>query len=221
MNENQHGAEAPYARYLSRLIRPFPNFDFFFIKPVREKAVEWLQLKQGGRVLDIGCGPGGSFPYLVQAVGASGEVVGVDVSPQSCINARKRIERNGWPNVSVFEGGAQEVPLNGTFDGVLMFAAPDVFASETALENIFLHLRENARVVFFGAKMSDGRLGQLLNPVLRKAVAKLSPATPIPDEAPWKLVASRVKSLHVEEYFFGLMFLASGSVVAKNSVKTR
>lgn len=215
MKENQHGAEAPYARYLSRLIRPFPNFDFFFIKPVRQKAVEWLQLKQGGRVLDMGCGPGGSFLYLVQAVGGSGEVVGVDISPQSCMNARRRIEKNAWRNVDVFEGDAQTVQLTGSFDGVLMFAAPDVFASEAALANIFSYLRENARVVLFGAKFSGGLLGQVLNPILRNLVSKLSPNTPIPDEAPWKLLATRVEGLHVEEYFFGSMFLASGSAVAR------
>src|SRR5262245_40646663 len=73
---------SPYARYLVHLIRPFPNFDASFIKPLRQKAVQLLQLKPGDRVLDTGCGPGGSFPYLVDAVGPSGEVVGVEISPE-------------------------------------------------------------------------------------------------------------------------------------------
>jgi len=30
----------PYARYLVHLIRPFPDFDFSFIKPLRRKAVQ-------------------------------------------------------------------------------------------------------------------------------------------------------------------------------------
>jgi ubiquinone/menaquinone biosynthesis C-methylase UbiE len=84
----------PYARYLVRLIRPFPNFDVFFMKPFRRKAVQLLQLNPGDRVLDGGCGPGGSFPYLVEAVGPSGEVVGVEISPEIAINARWRIEKN-------------------------------------------------------------------------------------------------------------------------------
>jgi ubiquinone/menaquinone biosynthesis C-methylase UbiE len=212
MKTSARNAEAPYARYLSRLIRPFPDFDFFFIKPVRERAIELLQLKAGERVLDMGCGTGGSFPYLIKVVGATGEVVGVDISGQSCINAKRRIARNGWRNVQVFEAPAQQIELTGKYDGVLMFAAPDVFASEVALENILPHLRENARVVFFGAKFSNGHLGRLLNPVLRMLVAKLSPRTPIPDEAPWKLLQRRIDGFHVEEYFFGLMFLASGSM---------
>jgi hypothetical protein len=40
-------------------------------------------------------------------------------------------------------------------------------------------------------------------------------ATPRPDYEPWRILAKRVEKLDVEEYFFGLMFLCSGSVVTK------
>src|SRR5712692_4203623 len=121
MKEKRKDLTPPYFRYLVHLIRPFPDFDPSFIKPVRQKAVELLDLKEGDRVLDVGCGPGGSFPYLVRAVGQSGQVVGVEISPEISINARRRIERNGWRNVQVIEATAQDVHLIGTFNGVLMF----------------------------------------------------------------------------------------------------
>jgi hypothetical protein len=37
--------------------------------------------------------------------------------------------------------------------------------------------------------------------------------TPRPDYEPWRILSKRVEKLNVEEYFFGLMFLTSGSVV--------
>src|SRR5437870_3019141 len=160
MKEKRKDLTPPYGR-LARLLRPFPDFDPSFIKPVRQKAVELLDLKEGDRVLDVGCGPGGSFPYLVRAVGQSGQVVGVEISPEISINARRRIDKNGWRNVRVIEATAQDVHLTGTFNGVLMFAAADVYASEEALENIFPYLRENARVVAFGAKLSRHRVGRI------------------------------------------------------------
>jgi SAM-dependent methyltransferase len=212
MSEDERHAEPPYARYLGRLVRYSPNFDFFFIKPVRRKAVHWLQLGPGDRVLDLGCGGGGSLPHLVHADGPKGVVLGVDVSPQSCRNARQRIKRNRWENVEIVEGAAQRVQLSGTYDGVLMFAAPDVFASEAALANVLPHLRDGARIVFFGAKLSDSRLGAILNPLLQGMVARLSPATPVPDERPWTLIAEHVDELRVEQYFGGSMFLASGTL---------
>jgi SAM-dependent methyltransferase len=204
----------PYG-YLARLLRPFPDFDPSFIKPVRQKAVELLDLEVGDRVLDVGCGPGGSFPYLVHAVGQSGQVVGVEISPEISINARRRIAKNGWRNVQVIEAAARDVHLTGLFDGLLMFAAADVYASEEALENIFPHLRENARVAAFGAKLSSKGLGSILNPFLRMLFNLSFSTTPRPDYEPWKILAKRVKKLDVEEYFFGLMFLTSGSVVTK------
>jgi ubiquinone/menaquinone biosynthesis C-methylase UbiE len=213
MKDKKKDLTPPYGR-LAHLLRPFPDFDPSFIKPVRQKAVELLDLKEGDRVLDVGCGSGGSFPYLVRAVGQSGQVVGVEISPEISINARRRIEKKGWRNVEVIEAAAQEVHLTGAFNGALMFAAADVYASEEALENIFPYLRENARVVAFGAKLSSSRLGKMLNPFLRMLFNLSFSTTPRPDYEPWRILAKRIEKLNVEEYFFGLMFLTSGSVVA-------
>jgi ubiquinone/menaquinone biosynthesis C-methylase UbiE len=214
MRTKRKSLTPPYG-YLVRVLRPFPNFDFSFIKPVRRNAVDLLNLKPGDRVLDMGCGPGGSFPYLVQAVGPSGQVVGVEISPDICINARRRIARNQWKNVEVIEIAAQRVDLTGAFDGLLMFAAADVYASEEALENIFSHLRDSARVVAFGAKLSSNHLGEMLNPLLQMLFNLSFSTTPRPDYEPWRVLAKYVEGLHVEEYFCGLMFLASASVAAR------
>src|SRR5262245_42910177 len=210
MKEERQDLTAPYG-HLARLIRPFPDFDPPFIRPVRQKAVELLKLEEGDRVLDMGCGPGGSFPYLVHAVGPSGQVVGVEISPVMSINARKRIEKNGRRNVEVMEADARTVQLTGTFDGLLMFATDGRLLDE-ALENIFPHLRENARVVAFGAKMSSNRLGKIWNPVLKMLFKLTFSTTPRPDYKPGRMMAKRVENLDIEEYFMGLMFLASGLV---------
>jgi demethylmenaquinone methyltransferase/2-methoxy-6-polyprenyl-1,4-benzoquinol methylase len=210
MKEKSTGLTPLYGR-LAPLIRPFPDIDPPFIGPVRQRAVELLKLQEGDRVLDMGCGPGGSFPYLVHAVGPSGQVVGVEISPVISVNARRRIEKNGWRNVEVIEADARTVHLTGTFDDLLMFAT-DVMLLEEALENIFPHLRENARVVAFGAKKSSNRLGKIWNPVLKMLFKLTFSTTPRPDYEPWRMMAKRVENLDIEEYFMGLMFLASGFV---------
>jgi len=220
MKEKSKDLTAPYARYLVHLTRPFPDFDFSFIKPVRQKAVELLHLKQGDRVLDMGCGMGGSFPYLVHSVGPSGEVVGVEISPEVTINTRRRIEKNEWRNVQVIEADARTIQLTGTFDGALMFAAADVYGSQEALDNIFPHLRENARVVAFGYKYSNNRFGKILNPLLRIAHKLFSfSTTPLPEYEPWRILAKCLEKIDVEEYFFGSMFLASGTVVTRHNTR--
>src|SRR5262245_50797711 len=210
MKEKGTDLTPPYG-YLACLFRSFPDIDPPFIGPVRQRAVELLKLQEGDRVLDMGCGLGGSFPYLVHAVGPTGQVVGVEISPVISINARKRVEENGWKNVEVIEADARTIHLTGQFDGLLLFAT-DVILLEDALENIFPHLKDGARVVLFGAKTLSNRLGKIWNPVMRMLLNFTFSTTPMPDNEPWRMVAKRIEKLDIEEYFFGLMFLASGSV---------
>jgi ubiquinone/menaquinone biosynthesis C-methylase UbiE len=180
-------------------VQTLSRFRPFLIKPVRQKAVELLDLREGDRVLDMGCGSGGSFPYLVRAVGQSGHVVGVEISSEISINARRRIQKNGWRNVEVIEAAAQGVHLTGTFDGLLMSAAPDVYGSEKALDNLFRYLNDKARVAVFGAKLSSSRLGRILNPLLRLLFNLSFSTTPRPDYEPWRILAKRVEKFDVEE----------------------
>jgi len=56
---------------------------------------------------------GGSFPYLVEACGENGEVVGVEISPEVTTNTRRRISKNGWQNVKVIASSAQTLKLTG------------------------------------------------------------------------------------------------------------
>ena len=209
MNDNT--LTPPYIRYLAPTsIRPSPNFDFFFIKPLRQKAVTALRLQSGNRALDVGCGPGGSFPYLVESVGPHGEVVGVEISPEVVINAKRRVEANQWNNVQVVEGDARTVSLNGKFDGLVLFAAPDVYASPEALANLLPYLKDDARVAIFGGKLSHRRSAGVLNLLFRSLMKLSFSSTPRLNYEPWCVLENRLIQMDVREYFFGCMFLASG-----------
>lgn len=57
--------------------------------PVYRAAVAELGLRQGGRVLDAGCGTGRALPALRDAVGPSGAVMGADLTPAMLEAARQ------------------------------------------------------------------------------------------------------------------------------------
>lgn len=144
-------------------------------------------------------------------------MLGVEISPAHSELARSRIAKNQWKNVEVVQAAAADVTLNGTFAGLMMFAAPDVYASEDALANLLQYLKDDARIAAFGAKLSTEGFGKFLNPFL-KLLCKMSfSTTPRPDYEPWRILAQHVEGLEVEEYFFGLMFLASGSAVTSKN----
>ena len=128
------------------------------------------------------------------------------------INARRRVEANHWNNVQVIEGDAKIVQLDGTFDAMLLLGAPDAYASPEAVDNLLRYLKDDARVVAFGAKLSHRRLGKMLN-WLSRSLMKLSfSSTPELSYEPWCVLEKRLAEVQVHEYSFGCMFLAWGSI---------
>ena len=60
--------------------------------PILQATLERAQLRQGERVVDIGCGTGASSIALAERVGPSGQVLGVDVQRLVKASVRKASE---------------------------------------------------------------------------------------------------------------------------------
>ena len=211
MNTRQQDVPPANIPRYTWLLSRHPNFLASFTHPRREAAVRRLCLEPGNRVLDVGCGTGMSFPFLVQAVGPDGEVMGVEISPDLAAISKKRIEQEEWNNVHVAIGPAQTIDLPGTFDGLLLFAAHEVLTSPQALDHLLAHLNKGGRIVAFGAKLSKSRRGRLLNPLLRLLTQTLLPASSAPvDARPWRFLEDRTGKLHIEERMAGLLYQVWG-----------
>ena len=209
----------PYFRLLVHLIRPFPNFDFWFVKSLRRRAAELLELKPGDRVLDGGCGPGASFPYLLDAVGVSGEVVGVEISPEVALNARKRIDARKWTNVKLSRGKRGNRCAHRRVSGDDIFRSARLLCISHKRWTICSHISQTSgRVVIFGAKLSRRPIVRVLNSVLAKAFSKATFAsTPLLDFEPWAPLEQRLGTFKVQEYLFGIFFLSLGSLRRRRS----
>ena len=117
---------------------------------LRREAVARLELRRGYSVLDLGCGTGLSFPFLVDAVGPDGRVVGADLSPDQLARARERAAVAGWENVSLVEANAEELSLDGQFDGIISTYTHDIMTSPLAVERAVAHLKPRGRFVALG-----------------------------------------------------------------------
>ena len=107
-------------RRYDRLAPIYPLFEILFALPwgIRARAVRRLELWSGDLVWEVGCGTGRNFPHLVRAVGRTGHVYGVDLSPGMLERARKRCVRNKWENVTLLLRNAVEYSLPETVNGV-------------------------------------------------------------------------------------------------------
>ena len=102
--------------------------------------------KPGEKVLDIGCGNGSTSLALAEAVGASGDVMGVDVSQPMLAIARSRVRAS---NIRFIEADAAAFPFMPDRDlifsrfGVMFFVEP-----VAAFANIHKAAAKGGRMAF-------------------------------------------------------------------------
>nr|WP_239157598.1 methyltransferase domain-containing protein [Streptomyces sp. SID13726] len=151
--------------------------------PRYAEAVSRMQLRPGQRVLDVGCGSGRAMDALRDAVGASGVVLGADLTP-AMLTAAARLGRTG-----LLLADACRLPLPaGALDGVFSAGLVDHVPEPAAA------LREWARVTSPGGVLllyhpsgraeRAARHGCALDPADPLAEANLRPAL---DTAGWDL----------------------------------
>jgi cyclopropane fatty-acyl-phospholipid synthase-like methyltransferase len=63
--------------------------------PIVDEVIKRATLHPGEQVLDLGTGTGEAAIKAASLVGASGRVVGVDISPKMLTQARQRVEGLG------------------------------------------------------------------------------------------------------------------------------
>jgi arsenite methyltransferase len=118
---------------------------------VRRRGIvrEALGASAGERVLDVGCGPGFYCMELLEDVGPSGLVVGVDSSAAMLALAARRCA--GHDNVDLREGDATSVPVeDASFDAALSVQVQEYVQDITAgLAELHRALRPGGRVLVF------------------------------------------------------------------------
>jgi ubiquinone/menaquinone biosynthesis C-methylase UbiE len=136
----------------------------------------------GDRVLDLGCGTGYNLPLLLEAVGPTGTVVGIDASATMLARASRRADHR----VRLVHGDAGEVGvlLRGQlFDALLCTYALSVMAPwQTAWEQAFSLLRPGGRAAVVDLTLPRSRW---LRPLARLACLA---GGADPKRAPWQLL---------------------------------
>jgi demethylmenaquinone methyltransferase/2-methoxy-6-polyprenyl-1,4-benzoquinol methylase len=131
------------------------NLEGLLYADARAQAVELLELQPGARVLDVACGTGANFELVRRAIGPSGELIGVDATPQMLDQARARIARAGWNNVHVFEADVCELhadQLGEPFDAALCTLGLSVIPQwQRAWQTMLACVRSGGRVAVMDA----------------------------------------------------------------------
>lgn len=128
---------------------------------------------RGATVVEMGCGTGANLPYLREAVGPEGRVLGVDITGPLLGYARERAGR--YDNVGVLRADARRPPLEGA-DAVLGTFVCGLFSDPAAVVGRWCDLlRPGGRIGLLDASASTAIAGRPLNPLFRAFVAAGSP----------------------------------------------
>lgn len=100
----------------------------------RARSIERLGIREGSRILDVGCGTGDDARAMAALVGRSGRVTAIDIDPVMLDEAKRR-------------SSGVDLPLDFRFGDVYELDQPDATFDGSRAERVFLHLADPERAL--------------------------------------------------------------------------
>lgn len=175
----------------------------------REPALRALRPLPGDTVLDLACGTGLNFPYILARIGPGGRIVGVDCTRAMLEQARRKLVRHRWRGVALVEGDAASLPLaSESCDAVLcsygMVIMPD---HRRAIAEAVRVLKAGGRLVMLEPGRGSTLWARVLNPLV--AFAGRFGAVDL-DRRPWEELSGLLEEVSKSDHVGGIVCIASG-----------
>ena len=198
---------AALAQYRSRA--SFYDLELALFEPVRQEALSLLALRRGDTVLDVGCGTGLSFARLQQDIGPTGRIVGVEQCPEMLQLAQRRVEQQGWTNVTLLCAPVETAAIPVKADAALFHFTHDILRSPEAVAHVVAHLKPAAHVVAAGIQWAGPWAWPVNWFVLPAALRSTTSLEGL--DKPWDKLAGLFGSLDVQTRCMGAVYIASGA----------
>ena len=122
----------------------------------RRLCVEQLRLQPGSTVVDLGCGSGLNQPFLAEAVGEQGRIIGLDASTGMLARAQARADAGGYAGrLSLLEADLRQLDMvrraHAELDAVDGVLATLIFSVVPDWQSVFQQA--------FGLLRDGGRFG--------------------------------------------------------------
>jgi ubiquinone/menaquinone biosynthesis C-methylase UbiE len=203
--------KARHYDFTSRLY-PVPGYPQ---QTYRKRAIRAVGLRPGASVVDIACGTGQNFPLIQEAIGPGGSIVGVDLTDAMLSQAQRRVQSNGWNNVTLVQGDAARFEFPREVDAILStYALSQVPECGEVVTRGAEALADGGRWMVLDLKVPDNapRLLAQLGTAIARPFASI-------DEwivrRPWMDIRTAMQDELADvswtELFFGTAFLGAGT----------
>ena len=124
-----HRSKDDAEKYYNRISVAYDWLGGIFERKHAEKALSYLEIKNGEIVLEIGFGTGHCLRQIASSVGKTGKAYGIDISDRMLHVATKKLEKAGlMDRVELYHGDASKLPfVDETFDAVFMSFTLELF----------------------------------------------------------------------------------------------
>ena len=211
--------DADQVRGLYRRIAPFYDLSLIPFRALGDRrnrllAVRSLRLQAGDTVVDLGCGTGINIPLLLEAVGPSGRVIGVDLSKEMLSNALERVQRLRADNVNLVVADLREWDLPACIDAALAtFSLEMIPEYDLVIRTIATRLRTEGHLVSYGLKHPDRWPRWLVS----LSIILLKPFGVSHDYAsfrPWESMGRHLRAVDFRERMLGAAYVCSAKAPA-------
>jgi len=176
----------------------------------RKMAAQALNLQQGDTVVEIGCGTGLNFGLLRKKVGSKGRIIGVDLTTEMLSAADKRIQRNGWTNVTLVQSDAASYRFPDRVDGIIStFAITLVPEYDRVIQNGAAALSALKRFVILDFK-KPGNWPLWLVKLFVVFTRPFGVSLDLAERHPWESIRRHLAVLEFRELYFGSIYLCIG-----------
>jgi demethylmenaquinone methyltransferase/2-methoxy-6-polyprenyl-1,4-benzoquinol methylase len=166
-------------------------------------------------VVDVACGTGLNFSLLEQAIGPGGRIVALDLTDAMLAQADRRMQTNGWSNISLVHADAAEFDFPTDVDAILStYALSQVPECEDVIAHGAGAHPTGGRWVVLDLKAPD----TVPRWLTQLGIALVGPFASIDEwigRRPWEAIRAamqdRLTDLSWSELCYGTAFLAAGS----------
>lgn len=173
--DRPENATARVTRLFDEIAEEYDQSGVSFFAPIAEGLVDLMDLAPGERVVDVGCGRGAvTFP-AARAVGPTGSVTGVDISPTMVEHTRLRAAELGYHqvNTAVVTGEGIGVPdesVDVVTSSLVLFFAPDPWVALRSWMRLLVPGGRIGIATFGAADSTWQRVDDLFRPYLPAAL---------------------------------------------------
>ncbi|MEU1747462.1 methyltransferase domain-containing protein [Micromonospora arida] len=150
-------------------------------RPLGAAAMDRLAARPAERILDVGCGCGGTTAEIAAAVGQTGAAIGVDIDEAMVTAARRRFPTDGHPGIQFHVADIETLdvvpgaPFDAAFSRMTLMLLADPVAG---CRTIRRSLRPGGRLA--ATVFRDGGVNPWLSAAMLGAAPHLGPLPPLP-----------------------------------------